>query len=95
MERILSTVGQMGTTILDDKGRIRLPSTVREALNLKTGDQLSVEIADNTISLKVTKADIKNDPMFKDFVNPAHIQRKVASKKVLESLEAELWQGSS
>jgi len=80
--------------MIDDKGRIRIPSSVRDALNLKSGDQLSVEIVDNTISLKVTKADIRNDPMFKDFINPAHIQRKLASRKVLESLEVELWQGS-
>jgi AbrB family looped-hinge helix DNA binding protein len=94
MELMLSTVGQMSTTMIDDKGRIRIPSSVRDALNLKSGDQLSVEIVDNTISLKVTKADVRNDPMFKDFINPAHIQRKLASRKVLESLEAELWQGS-
>ena len=80
--------------MIDDKGRIRIPSSVRDALNLKSGHQLSVEIVDNTISLKVTKADVRNDPMFKDFINPAHIQRKLASRKVLESLEAELWQGS-
>lgn len=85
----------MSTTSIDDKGRIRLPSSIRNVLKLRSGDQLSIEIADDAINLKIIKPDASKDPMFKDFFNPAHIQPKLAKKKILESLEAELWQGSS
>ena len=50
----------MGKIELDDRGRITIPAVIREKLNLKPGDKLSIEI-DNEKILKLQKTPTKEE----------------------------------
>lgn len=54
----------MGKVEIDDRGRLTLPSKIREKLLIKSGDKLSIKVnTDNSITIKKspTKDQIFND----------------------------------
>ncbi|MHA1602212.1 MAG: AbrB/MazE/SpoVT family DNA-binding domain-containing protein [Promethearchaeota archaeon] len=56
----------MGKVELDNRGRVTIPAVIREKLNLKPGDKLSIEI-DNEKGLKIKKTPTKEE-IFKNLV---------------------------
>ena len=50
----------MGKVELDNRGRVTIPAAIREKLNLKPGDKLSIEI-DNEKGLKIKKTPTKEE----------------------------------
>lgn len=80
---------------MDKKGRVLIPLSIRKSLNLKDNERLSIELLDDGIKLRIIKADVASDPLFKDLADPAHIRPTLAKKEVLDKLEEELWLGSS
>ncbi|MHA1673666.1 MAG: AbrB/MazE/SpoVT family DNA-binding domain-containing protein [Promethearchaeota archaeon] len=61
----------MGKIELDDRGRLTIPASIREKLNLKPGDKLSIEI-DNGNVLKIKKTPTKEE-IFQNLVGCINI----------------------
>jgi AbrB family looped-hinge helix DNA binding protein len=56
----------MGKVEIDDRGRLTLPSKIREKLLIKSGDKLSIKVnTDNSITIKKSPT---KDQIFKDLV---------------------------
>lgn len=56
----------MGKVEIDDRGRLTLPSKIREKLLIKSGDKLSIKVnADNSITIKKNPT---KEQIFKDLV---------------------------
>ncbi len=56
----------MGKVEIDDRGRLTLPSKIREKLLIKSGDKLSINVnTDNSITIKKSPT---KDQIFKDLV---------------------------
>ena len=65
---------RMGKVELDDRGRLTIPAGIREKLNLKPGDKLSIEIDDEKV-LKIQKTPTK-DELFQHLVGCIKIPQK-------------------
>jgi len=79
----------MSVTTIDEKGRVLIPLSIRKSLNLKFNERLSIELLKDGIKLRVIKADVAGDPLFKDFANPAHVRPSLVKKEVLDKFEEE------
>jgi len=56
----------MGKVEIDDRGRITLPSKIREKLLIKSGDKLSIKVnGDNSITIKKSPT---KEQIFKELV---------------------------
>ena len=56
----------MGKVEIDDRGRLTLPSKIREKLLIKSGDKLSIKVnVDNSITIKKSPT---KEQIFKDLV---------------------------
>ena len=56
----------MGKVEIDDRGRLTLPSKLREKLLIKSGDKLSIKVnIDNSITIKKSPT---KEQIFKDLV---------------------------
>ena len=56
----------MGKIEIDDRGRLTLPSKIREKLLIKSGDKLSIKVnVDNSITIKKNPT---KEQIFKDLV---------------------------
>ena len=56
----------MGKIEIDDRGRLTLPSKIREKLLIKSGDKLSIKVnVDNSITIKKSPT---KEQIFKDLV---------------------------
>ncbi|TFH28615.1 MAG: AbrB/MazE/SpoVT family DNA-binding domain-containing protein [Promethearchaeota archaeon] len=64
----------MGKVELDDRGRLTIPAAIREKLNLKSGDKLSIEIDDGN-ALKIQKTPTKEE-IFQNLVGCIKIPQK-------------------
>ncbi len=54
----------MGKVEIDDRGRLTLPSKIREKLLIKSGDKLTIKVnMDNSITIKKSPT---KDQIFKD-----------------------------
>ncbi len=82
----------MAIVKVDEKGRIRLPSELRNAWKLKPKQQLLVTVQGTTASVrKFTKLTPETDPLLRDiFLRPLRSKRKV-TKALLDRLEEEQW----
>jgi len=66
----------MGKIEMDDRGRLTIPAGLREKLNLKPGDKLSIEIDDgNDKVLKIQKTPTKEE-IFQNLVGCIKIPQK-------------------
>ena len=45
----------MGTTELDSRGRITIPKELRDRLHIEPGDEMSVDLVDGEIRLRVER----------------------------------------
>ncbi|MHA1520632.1 MAG: AbrB/MazE/SpoVT family DNA-binding domain-containing protein [Promethearchaeota archaeon] len=74
MGNIMGMGIKMGKVELDDRGRLTIPASLREKLNLKPGDKLSIEI-DNGNVLKIKKTPTKEE-IFQNLVGCINIPQK-------------------
>ncbi|MHA1619982.1 MAG: AbrB/MazE/SpoVT family DNA-binding domain-containing protein [Promethearchaeota archaeon] len=66
----------MGKIELDDRGRLTIPAAIREKLNLKPGDKLSIEIGNGSDKvLKIQKTPTKEE-LFQNLVGCIKIPQK-------------------
>ena len=72
----------MGKVEIDDRGRLTLPSKVRDKLLIKSGDKLSIKVnTDNSITIKKSPT---KDQIFKDLVGciTTPIEEKVSPEMI-------------
>ena len=74
MGEIMGMGIRMGKVELDDRGRLTIPAALREKLNLKPGDKLSIEI-DGDKGLKIQKTPTKEE-IFQHLVGCIEIPQK-------------------
>ena len=74
--------GYMGKVEIDDRGRLTLPSKIREKLLIKSGDKLSIMVnVDNSITIKKNPT---KEQIFKDLVGciTTPIEEKVTPEMI-------------
>lgn len=86
----------MGMTIvkIDDRGRILVPQTVREAIGIKSEENLNMILEDDIIilkKLKSSKRSGKKDSLKVFLDNPSHVDPKKLKRIDLEKIENEMW----
>jgi AbrB family looped-hinge helix DNA binding protein len=72
----------MGKVEIDDRGRLTLPSKIREKLLIKSGDKLSIKVnGDNSITIKKNPT---KEQIFKNLVGciTAPIEEKVTPEMI-------------
>jgi AbrB family looped-hinge helix DNA binding protein len=74
----------MGKVEIDDRGRLTLPSKIREKLLIKSGDKLSIKVnKDNIITIKKSPT---KEQIFKELVGcittPREEEGKITPEKI-------------
>ena len=74
----------MGKVEIDDRGRLTLPSKIRERLLIKSGDKLSIKVnKDNSITIKKNPT---KEQIFKELVGcittPITEEEKVTPERI-------------
>lgn len=65
----------MDVVTLSSKGQIVIPSKIRNTLNLSTGDELVVEVEDNTLKLSPLKYK-SLDSLFSSYKSTKYVSKK-------------------
>ena len=86
MGKFMGMGKEMGKIEIDDRGRLTLPSKIRDSLNIKPGDKLTIKInQDNKITLQ------KNPSKIEIFENLVGCIKTPSEEKATPESIKEIW----
>ena len=79
-------INQHARTRVGEKGRLVIPASIRDALDIKIGDEVELQIKDNELRLSTLKTRVaRAQQRLRRFVNPG---RSLSDELIAERREA-------